>query len=260
MPDTACRMLNATATNHATTKLWLDLGNTRLKYWLTDAHGQLLDHAAEQHLQAPAELLRGLVYRFERLAPAFIGVSSVLGQAVNTQIGQSLAKLGVPFEFVQVDAAHALMQSAYDARQLGVDRWLQMLGAVDANARQCIVGCGTALTIDLIDCGRHLGGYIFPSMHLQRAALFSGTRQIGQVSASFDSIECGQTTEQAVQNGILLSIVGAIHAVQRQYTGFALTLTGGDAAVVAAQLDPTLMPMIAPDLLLQGLRRFFADV
>ena len=262
MPSTALTTSNTTDTHHPTTKLWLDLGNTRLKYWLTDAHGQLLDHAAEQHLQAPAELLRGLVYRFERLAPAFIGVSSVLGQAVNTQVSHCLSQLGVPFKFAQVNAAHPLMQSAYDARQLGVDRWLQMLGAVDASARQCIVGCGTALTIDLIDCGRHMGGYIFPSIHLQRSALYSGTRQIGQVSASFDSIACGQNTEQAVQHGILLSVVGAIHEVQRQYTGFALILTGGDAPVVVAQLDPTLAPtpVIAPDLLLQGLRRFFADV
>ena len=33
--------------------LWLDLGNTRLKYWLTDDIGQIVSHDAKQHLQAP---------------------------------------------------------------------------------------------------------------------------------------------------------------------------------------------------------------
>ena len=81
------------------TKLWLDLGNTRLKYWLTDDSGQVLDHAAEQHLQAPAELPKGLTFRLERLNPDFIGVSSVLGQAVNNHVAESLVRLQKPFEF-----------------------------------------------------------------------------------------------------------------------------------------------------------------
>lgn len=32
------------------TKLWIDLGNTRLKYWLTDGQGNVLDHDARQQL------------------------------------------------------------------------------------------------------------------------------------------------------------------------------------------------------------------
>lgn len=61
------------------------------------------------------------------------------------------------------------MKSDYNPNQLGMDRWLQMLGVVEKDKKLCVVGCGTALTIDLIDCdkddlnnrGHHLGGYIF---------------------------------------------------------------------------------------------------
>ncbi|BBI66371.1 hypothetical protein PKHYL_05620 [Psychrobacter sp. KH172YL61] len=88
--------------------LWLDLGNTRLKYWLTDDIGQIVSHDAKQHLQAPAELLMGLTDRFERYAPDFIGISSVLGDALNAQVSETLSRLNIPFEFVHVDAAHAL--------------------------------------------------------------------------------------------------------------------------------------------------------
>ena len=158
--------------------LWLDLGNTRLKFWLTDEIGQIVAHDAKQHLQAPAELLIGLIDRFERYAPDFIGISSVLGEELNSRVSNTLKRLDIPFEFVHVDAAHPLMRSAYDPNQLGCDRWLQMLGAVDKKKRQCVIGCGTAVTIDLIDHAEHLGGYIFPSIYLHRESLFSRTKQI----------------------------------------------------------------------------------
>lgn len=240
------------------TKLWLDLGNTRLKYWLTDNDGNILDQDAQQHLQAPAELLLGLVYRFERLNPDFIGISSVLGQAVNHNVSNSLARLNIPFEFVHVNAEHHLMKSQYNASQLGVDRWLQMLGAVDTEKQLCVIGCGTALTIDLIDKGEHLGGYIFPSIYLQREALYSGTRQISIQDGTFDSILAGTTTQDAVHRGILLSIVGAINEIITQYPNFDLIMTGGDAPTFAPHLRSIVH--IRQDLLLTGLQRFFNKI
>ena len=239
------------------TKLWLDLGNTRLKYWLTDDDGNILDHAAEQHLQAPAELLKGLTFRLERLNPDFIGVSSVLGQAVNNHVADSLKRLQKPFEFAQVNANHALMSSDYNPAQLGVDRWLQMLGIVNPNKKQCVIGCGTALTIDLLDQGHHLGGYIFPSIYLQRESLFSGTRQISIIEGTFDSIESGTNTQAAVHHGILLSIVGAINETTRQHPEFDVIMTGGDANTFMPYLSASVQ--IQQDLVLAGLQRFFAD-
>lgn len=37
--------------------LWLDIGNTRLKYWITQ-EDQILEQGAELHLQSPSELFR----------------------------------------------------------------------------------------------------------------------------------------------------------------------------------------------------------
>ncbi len=235
--------------------LWLDLGNTRLKYWHIDDVGRVLDADAKQHLQAPAELLMGLTDRFDSFAPEFVGVSSVLGESINTQVAESLSYLNVPFEFVHVSKEHKLMTSDYEPNQLGVDRWLQMLGAVDAGKRQCIVGCGTAVTIDLIDHGKHLGGYIFPSIYLQREALFSGTKQISISSGEFDSIEQGNTTQDAVHRGILLSIVGAINEITRHYNNYQLVMTGGDSVTISQHLNKPVH--IRHDLLLNGLMRFF---
>ncbi len=64
--------------------LWLDLGNTRVKYWLIDDVGQIIEDDAQQHLQAPAELLLGWSDRFRQFAPEFVGISSVCGYFLRT--------------------------------------------------------------------------------------------------------------------------------------------------------------------------------
>ena len=57
-------------------ELWLDIGNTRLKYWITEDQ-QVIEHAAELHLQSPSDLLLGLIQHFKSLDLSRVGVSSV---------------------------------------------------------------------------------------------------------------------------------------------------------------------------------------
>jgi type III pantothenate kinase len=147
------------------------------------------------------------------------------------------------------------MKSAYNDQQLGCDRWLQMLGAVDKKKRQCVIGCGTAVTIDLIDHAEHLGGYIFPSIYLQRESLFSGTKQITISNGTFDSVSQGMTTQDAVHRGILLSIVGAVNEISRRHPNFEVIMTGGDAATISQHVNRPVR--LRDDLLLNGLARYF---
>lgn len=233
-------------------KLWLDLGNTRLKYWLIDDVGQCLAFDAKQHLQAPAELLWGLSSKLTQLAPSFIGVSSVLGDNINDKVAKILADIA-PFAFASV-GKHPLLSTRYGST-LGVDRWLQMLGAVDARRRLCVVGCGTALTIDLLDHSEHLGGYILPNTYLARRSLGFGTKQIDVQNGAFDTLDLGLNTTDAVNHGVLLSVVGAINEICRRYNDFALILTGGEAHTLAPLLAKE--AHIDDDLLLTGLSRYF---
>ncbi|MDO4250825.1 MAG: type III pantothenate kinase [Moraxella sp.] len=247
------------------TTLMLDLGNTRLKYWLLDDNHTIVSHDAHLHLKAPNELLLGLSDTFARFAPRFIGISSVLGMVINQAVSQSLDTLCIPYEFAKVSATHPQLITHDHPEQLGVDRWLQMLGAVDDAQKQCIVGCGTALTIDLLDKGVHLGGYIFPNVHLQRQALYAGTQQIAATTKAvpldvFNSLAPAQNTQEAVNHGILLSVVGAINTITHAHPDHTLILTGGDAPSLAPHLNPAQHPIAIEDnLLLKGLVRYFVD-
>ena len=240
--------------NYFTKKLWLDLGNTRLKYWIVE-NDTIIAHDAREHLKAPNELLLGLLGTLASFAPQFVGISSVLGDKINTAIMQTLDNLGIPYEFAKVNIHHDKLTSLYNPNELGVDRWLQMLGAVDKNERQCVIGCGTALTIDLIEYGTHLGGYILPNVYMQRHALYAGTQQITVKAGRFDSTALGRTTFDAVNHGVLFGVVGAVRAVMMDYPKFNFTLTGGGADMINAQLNGKLQ--VEKELLLKGLRRYF---
>ncbi len=239
-------------------QLWLDIGNTRLKYWLT-VGGVVQAQGAELHLQSPADLLLGWVDRLAQVAPQQIGISSVLDSESNERVKQTLERLNVPVRFVAVQATHQGLITGYDnPRQLGIDRWLQVLALAGQQKNYCIVGCGTALTIDLLNDNAHLGGYILPSLYLQRDSLTQGTKGIKIPDEAFSDLSPARNTSDAVHHGILLGLLGAIEKILNHHPDRQIVLTGGDAPLFAEFLDQKFDLTLEPDLLLKGLIRYFA--
>lgn len=237
-------------------KLWLDVGNTRLKYWITKDH-HIVEQGAELHLQSPGDLLLGLVQHFKYQNLEHVGISSVLDQQNNQRIRQILQWLDIPVIFAQVHAEYAGLQCGYDQpKQLGIDRWLQVLAVAAPEQAICVVGCGTALTIDLVDGLQHLGGYIIPSLYLQRDALTKGTKGIKIPDAAFEHLSPGRNTLDAVHHGILLGLISTVERVLSQ-SPRQLILTGGDAPLFAQYLHDY-QPRLEEDLLLKGLQRYVA--
>ena len=231
--------------------LWLDIGNTRLKYWITEHH-QIVEHAAELHLQSPADLLLGLIQHFQGLSIEQVGVSSVLDQENNQRIQSILQRLAVPVIFAQVHTEYAGLHCGYDdPKQLGIDRWLQVLAVANSSSQNyCVISCGTALTIDLADGLQHLGGYILPNLYLQRDSLIQNTKGIKIPDAAFEELSPGRNTIDAVHHGILLGLLSSIERVMQQ-SPRQLVLTGGDAELFAKHLQQY-QPIIEADLLLKG--------
>ena len=235
--------------------LWLDIGNTRLKYWITENH-QVIEHDAELHLQSPADLLLGLIQHFKSLDLQQVGVSSVQDKKNNERIQKILKFLNIPVTFAKVHAEYAGLRCAYEnTSKFGIDRWLQMLAVVNnPEQKYCVISCGTALTIDLTDGLQHLGGYILPNLYLQRDSLIQNTKGIKIPDAIFDELSPGRNTIDAVHHGILLSLVSTIEKVLEKYPS-QLILTGGDAPLFAKYLT-AYQPVIEPDLLLKGLQNY----
>ncbi|ATO18543.1 pantothenate kinase [Acinetobacter sp. LoGeW2-3] len=240
-------------------KLWLDIGNTRLKYWITE-QDHIIEHAAEMHLQSPADLLLGLIQHFLGSGLHQVGISSVLDKQNNDRIQKILKRLNVPVIFAKVHAEYAGLTCGYDdPTQLGIDRWLQVLAVATSNMQNyCVISCGTALTIDLAQGQRHLGGFILPNLYLQRDSLIQNTKGIKIPDAAFEELSPGRNTIDAVHHGILLGLLSTIEKVLSDFPA-QLILTGGDAPLFAQHLQ-SFKPMIEPDLLLKGLQHFAAHL
>lgn len=232
--------------------LWLDIGNTRLKYWITQ-DDQIIEQAAELHLQSPSDLLLGLIQHFRSLGLDKVGISSVQDKTNNERIVKILKMLDVPVSFAKVHVEYAGLRCGYDhIEQLGIDRWLQVLAVAKTNEDLCVVSCGTALTIDLTQGLQHLGGYILPNLYLQRDSLIQKTKGIKIPDAAFAELTPGRNTIDAVHHGILLGLISTIRQVMQQ-SPRKLVLTGGDAPLFAQFLEE-FHPIICSDLLLQGLQ------
>lgn len=81
---------------------------------------------------------------------------------------------------------------------------------------KAMIGCGTALTIDLVEGLQHLGGYILPNLYLQRDSLIQNTKGIKIPDSAFDNLKPGHNTVDAVHHGILLGLISTIDQIMQQ--------------------------------------------
>ncbi|PTQ89913.1 type III pantothenate kinase [Agitococcus lubricus] len=238
---------------------YIDIGNSRIKWWLCEQHSIVKRYVA-WHTPTIAELLDELPHDFDH-SVSFVGISSVQDDDYNQQLTQEIyQRWGIYPEFAVTQAVSRQIECAYDEpTKLGIDRWLNVLAVANAQP-VCVVSCGTALTIDIVEDNRHLGGYIIPSLNLQLSALLQGTKRVKPEKITFNSLDLGTNTSQAVHHGILMACVAVIEKVhQQRQTSLQktvnLVLTGGDAEKIGQHLS--IEHVIIPELLLLGLQRYF---
>ncbi len=230
--------------------LLLDIGNTRLK-WAQVQNGQL--HAAEPraHRKRPAALLA----RLPAEAPDTVWISGVMDARTLAQVRQAvLMRWPCTVHMATTEAVRDGLHNAYaEPARLGADRWLAMLGAWAQTRDACVVvDAGTALTVDVIDAGgRHRGGIIAAGLHTSRAALLAATRFATRDAAPPAHAGLGTDTEGCVDQGALLSCLGAIDRAAAAEPRARRFITGGDAARLLPHLGAGWV--LQPELVLHGL-------
>jgi len=234
------------------------VGNTRIKWAVMEGAAmgdlQAADYG-QDHLQ---ELLES---RWQGLpVPQQVCVANVCGAAVAETIS---SYTGDHWQLVPVYArvqqvACGVTNAYRDITQLGIDRWLAVIAAWNRyHAPVCVVGCGTAVTVDVVDGnGHHLGGLIFPGLRLMQESLVARTHGIAVKEYGELSLELGDSTSTCIVNGSACALISAIDRVSvdmknRFGDGLYRVITGGDAAAVNELLHVKFIPV--PDLVLQGL-------
>lgn len=234
--------------------LFVDIGNTRLK-WAQLQAGKLAQIAAIMH--ATKSINSELLTTWQNLPPPKRIYLAVVSSKRVKQIFFDVAEQlwpNVPVQEVQTEKYALGVTNAYPKpEKLGVDRWLAVLAAYHYyTAPVCVVDCGTAITLDVVDQqGQHLGGMIMPGLTLMKQALQKGTADLNICSGVYQQ-GLANDTEAAIFNGNLSAIKGFIvHGLAQYKKPLQLVVTGGDAEFITEILQ--LDAIVDTELVFKGL-------
>lgn len=236
--------------------LLVDLGNTRVK-WASCVGGQIGPMAAEPHGGDVEGLLASRIWKQDR--PGALLCASVAGPEFQEALaGAARSHWDLAAHFSTVGAVHGRLRNGYTRpAQMGVDRWLALVGAVGQCAGPfAVIDAGTAITVDVVDPeGAHLGGWIFPGSGLMYGSLRMGTARVSPPQLDSPP-RWGQDTAGCVAAGIAAAVSGAVRTLETLLNDSDLSgplfLTGGDAATIGPLLTGECR--LQPDLVLRGLR------
>ena len=238
--------------------LLLDIGNSLL-HWAVctddrpEGGGQFL-HRGRNLLQLADQAWANLP------APDRVVIANVAGSSPGMALADWLQqRWGIAPEFIRASARACGVTNAYpEPERLGVDRWATLVAThYHYPGAACIVDCGTAITIDVINAeGWHQGGLILPGVESMKQLLLQNTADIGTAGNLRPARLLATATADAVNGGALYLAVAAIDRIIGDLAAdygasLQVVLTGGDA--------PVLLPLLAtpahhdPALVLEGL-------
>jgi len=149
----------------------------------------------------------------------------------------------------------------HNAKQLGVDRYLQLLAAYydKATGHSIIVDCGSAVTVDLLLNNKHFrGGYILPNQK-QMVQLLRSNEMDWQLTNT-QSIALGRSTESCISNGcsaIVPSLVRYIIATYCEQQPVRILISGGYGEQMQQLMESVFESAIyRPNLIFEGLHRY----
>ena len=241
--------------------LVVDIGNTRIKW----------AHSTGDGLQSPdaftpdtteGALAKNLDAHWSPLeAPTRVVACSVAGTIVDDALASWVTtNWSLTVEWMHARSEGWGVTNAYpDPATMGDDRWALLVAAralTTGGSGACVVSCGTAVTIDVLDPdGRHLGGIITPGVGLMRRALTEHTALIQPINDA-NVVQLASNTPDAVATGTALaaaSTVERFYAEARALGGSNMRciMTGGDAPLVESLVTHPVQ--LEPDLVLRGL-------
>jgi type III pantothenate kinase len=270
--------------------LLLDSGNSRLKWALARvphtraatfaARGVLELSAVRRSSRALAQVLRAGATDAGVIADAAprIYACNVAGAQVERQIRAAARQAGLPAPlFVRSAAAAGGVRNGYaEVWRLGADRWAALIGAHYEYPGQalCLVGIGSALTIDLLTAqGRHLGGSITPGPQMMIESLLRNTAGIRRRAAlpiallrrSLAGAPAGQPRTDALfaRDTRAALLAGARHAcaalIERAVADGRARLGRSVRLIIGGGAAESITPLLRPacrrddDLVLRGL-------
>lgn len=249
------------------TTLLVDVGNTRIKWARLEGARLGKAKAAAHAAWRTSDYVRRLFDSAGELERVL--VASVAGSGVDQALAAAARRSGAAARFVTVPRRGGGVTVGYaEPWRLGVDRFAAVVGAheIFSAVPVCVVGVGTAMTIDLVGAdGRHHGGVIVPAPDLMVQTLLTrthGIRRRAQGGALGGTGLFGRSTRDAIERGSRYAAAALVDRAVEDASGVLgreplVVLTGGDAAAVGALVRSRCLAV--PDLVLRGLAVLSGD-
>ena len=188
-----------------------------------------------------------------------ISIASVVPEVTQVYVKMAKERLSTSPLVIACDAVRSLRINYTPPAAVGADR---LCGAVAGFKKWggplIIVDMGTATVFDVISSdGIYQGGLIAPGLLTAAESLHHAAALLPVVTLHFPSEVIGNTTESAMQSGILYGalemIDGVVERIQRQLSQPAHVIaTGGFAALLQSQSRT--IEQVESDLVLYGIR------
>jgi type III pantothenate kinase len=229
--------------------LCIDIGNTRTKAAVFNAHGSLL-----QTIVPVGDELDALQQLIDSNHIQYV-IASVTGtRPWRVQDLQRVEKI------IELNEQTSLPLSIVytSPLTLGRDRVAAACGAhILFPDKNCLViDAGTCMTMDLVlKSGAYLGGNIAPGLSMRLKAMHEYTSKLPLVDKVWPVLAFGDSTQHALQNGAclgaLMEIEGILRRAKDAFGEVMTVMTGGDAAFLAQKLESEIF--LEPELVTKGL-------
>lgn len=244
--------------------LAIDAGNSRTKWAVFDAQGEIL----EQGVCANA-LFSSASLPLETVTRVFI--SNVAGKAHAAALQIALSEHHLQPEWLKSQShCNNVMNHYLQPETLGTDRWASLIAAWEMQHMPCVVvNAGTAITIDaLLPAANNpaqaefIGGMILPGLNLMQASLDNAADQLSYQEnvSNMDGNPFNTKTADAMRNGALNAACGAIQNMlatlnKTYHTHACVMVSGGDAQVIQKHLSKHMENQVifVDNLVLRGL-------
>lgn len=243
-------------------KLLIDAGNTRIKTALMDAEGHVEPLFNTTYEDLPNESLKHTI--------SAVWLAAVAGEVRSNIIESWLREQGEELKLHEVHSEQFAfgVQNAYSTPEnLGVDRWLAMLGAYNEQQKPTvIVDAGTAITVDWVDeNGKHLGGWIAPGVELMKQSVLQRAPKVFSDATQLygRANQLGTSTPDGLLDGCVNNFAGlvrqALHVteVELDWFDYRLIYSGGSTPLLSNDLKRR--GEMRSELVLQGLALYARD-
>jgi len=161
--------------------------------------------------------------------------------SVNQDVTNKIEKLAL--KWIEVKSEN-ILKTSY--KGLGIDRQALCLGIENG----VVIDAGSAITVDIVEDGKHLGGWIWPGIKAQLSSYTDISEKLNiSLETNIDISKLPKNTTEAVSFGILASISSLVKTFAQNRKIF---LTGGDAKILSL-LFPT--AIVDEKIIFKGMKK-----